>query len=112
MHSEAENLIVPIHAYPVVNDVLFPVRVDFGKCANNEVYSKTVRLECKVPIQFEYEITSEEDTSGGALSIEPNKGLIPADGFIEVCAARRSARPRPCGGATVGRSPCRWLAEG
>ena len=54
IHSDGENLLVPIHAYPVINDVLFPVRIDFGRCVLNEQYTRTVKLECKVPIQFEY----------------------------------------------------------
>ena len=32
VHSAWENLLVPIHAYPVMNDVIFPPRVDFGCC--------------------------------------------------------------------------------
>ena len=54
VHSDGENLLIPIHAYPVINDVLFPVRIDFGRCVLNEQYTRTVKLECKVPIQFEY----------------------------------------------------------
>jgi hypothetical protein len=37
VHSESENLLIPIHAYPVMNDVLFPVRLDFGKCATDHL---------------------------------------------------------------------------
>lgn len=54
-------MLIPIHAYPVVNDTKFPKRIDFGKCGIGEVYRKRVKLECKVPIEFEYEITTLKD---------------------------------------------------
>ena len=56
LHSEKENLLVPIHAYPVMNEVVFPRRIDFGVCPLSETATRTVVLRCKVPIQFEYEL--------------------------------------------------------
>lgn len=40
IHTESENLLVPIHGYPVVNDVRFPSRVDFGNCPLGETVCK------------------------------------------------------------------------
>lgn len=40
IHSGDENLIVPIHGYPVVNEVSIPKLIDFGKCALGDVEQK------------------------------------------------------------------------
>mmetsp|Transcript_9584 Transcript_9584/g.18058 ORF Transcript_9584/g.18058 Transcript_9584/m.18058 type:complete len:1002 (+) Transcript_9584:336-3341(+) len=94
VHSESENLIVPIHAYPVMNDVIFPVRIDFGNCAADQLYTKKVKLECKVPIQFEFDIRPL--TPGGAslaaVSVAPASGFVPADGAVEVEVSFRPLR--------------------
>ena len=36
-------MLVPIHAYPIMNETKFPGRIDFGKCAIGETYTKYVR---------------------------------------------------------------------
>lgn len=45
---QEENLLVPIHAYPVANETLFPSRVDFGRAAVGEEVVRRHTLECKV----------------------------------------------------------------
>ncbi len=37
-----------MHAYPVMNETKFPSRIDFGKCAVGETYTRKVKIECKV----------------------------------------------------------------
>lgn len=49
---EDENLLIPLHAYPIVNEVIFPTRVDVSK-----LKIKKIPIKCNVPIQFEFEIT-------------------------------------------------------
>lgn len=39
---------MPIHAYPVANETLFPARVDFGRAAVGEEVVRRHTLECKV----------------------------------------------------------------
>ncbi|KAK3249974.1 hypothetical protein CYMTET_40624 [Cymbomonas tetramitiformis] len=85
VHSDGENLVVPIHAYPVMNETIFPTRIDFGKCGVNETKTRVVKLECKVPIQFEFEIIPEVPLENSAeLWIHPLEGVVPADGGVEI----------------------------
>jgi hypothetical protein len=46
--AQPDNLLIPLHAYPVMNETKFPTRIDFGKCAVGEVVTKRVKMECKV----------------------------------------------------------------
>lgn len=80
--SQAENLIVPIHAYPSANDISLPRIVDFGSVAIGTSRSKVIPLSCKIPIQFEFEITLME--AHPDFKITPLAGVIPADGCTEV----------------------------
>jgi hypothetical protein len=32
LHAEDENLVIPLHGYPVINQVVFPKRIDLGYC--------------------------------------------------------------------------------
>ena len=40
IYTEADNLLVPIHGYPVVNDVRFPGHMDFGNHPLGETVTK------------------------------------------------------------------------
>mmetsp|Transcript_72733 Transcript_72733/g.113810 ORF Transcript_72733/g.113810 Transcript_72733/m.113810 type:complete len:859 (-) Transcript_72733:74-2650(-) len=80
--DSAENLVVPIHAYPSANDIVLPRIVDFGKVAVGTTKSKTIPLSCKIPIQFEFEITIVE--ADPDFEVTPLSGVIPADGSVEV----------------------------
>jgi len=78
----AENLIVPIHAYPSANDICLPRIIDFGKVAIGTTKSKKIPLTCKIPIQFEFDITVIE--AHPDFEIAPLSGTIPADGAIDI----------------------------
>ena len=82
IHCEDENLLIPIHAYPVLNEVVFPQVLDFGAHALCDVRTKIVDIECKVPIQFEYEITVTRPHAD--FTVTPLRGLIPANGKARV----------------------------
>ena len=45
--DQAENLVVPIHAYPSANDIVLPRIIDFGKVAIGTAKSKKIPLSCK-----------------------------------------------------------------
>ena len=36
VHGDVENLLIPIHAYPVINKVDFPKLLSFGNCPLSE----------------------------------------------------------------------------
>ncbi|CAN0008939.1 unnamed protein product [Ectocarpus sp. 6 AP-2014] len=82
LHTDSENLLVPLHAYPVMNDVIFPERLDFGVHALGETVRRVVKMVCKVPIQFEFEI--EVTKSHPHFKIDPLRGMVPANGAVEV----------------------------
>ncbi|CAM9368319.1 unnamed protein product [Ectocarpus fasciculatus] len=82
LHTDSENLLVPLHAYPVMNDVIFPERLDFGVRALGETVRRVVKMVCKVPIQFEFEI--EVTKSHPHFKIGPLRGMVPANGAVEV----------------------------
>ncbi|CAM9375864.1 unnamed protein product [Ectocarpus sp. 12 AP-2014] len=82
LHTDSENLLVPLHAYPVMNDVIFPKRLDFGVHALGETVRRVVKMVCKVPIQFEFEI--EVTKSHPHFKIGPLRGMVPANGAVEV----------------------------
>ena len=76
--DSANNLLIPIHGYPVVNSVIFPTRIDFGDCFVSESVTRRFNIECKVPIQFEYELTLVRPNPN--FKITPLSGVIPPNG--------------------------------
>mmetsp|Transcript_35904 Transcript_35904/g.83232 ORF Transcript_35904/g.83232 Transcript_35904/m.83232 type:complete len:1012 (+) Transcript_35904:171-3206(+) len=81
--TEGENILVPIHAYPVMNQVEFPKWVDFGQCELSATHRKVFSLECNVPIQFEYELTIEKHHSD--FKVFPMRGVVPANDAVKIC---------------------------
>lgn len=82
VHADKENLLVPIHGYPVMNDVIFPKIIDFGVTALAETATRVVELTCKVPIQFEYELTVTAPHPD--FKIGPLKGIVPPNGSTPI----------------------------
>lgn len=64
-------------------------RVDFGVCHLGETVTKVYTLECKVPIQFAFEIKTVEPHPD--ISVSPMKGIIPASGKVDVTITFRPA---------------------
>ncbi|KAL3159192.1 hypothetical protein ABBQ32_011175 [Trebouxia sp. C0010 RCD-2024] len=82
IHTQGTNVLIPIHAYPMMNQTKFPRRISFGKCAVGETYTKHVSLTCNVPIDFEYEISMLQPNA--AFVVRPHKGVVPANGIVDV----------------------------
>jgi hypothetical protein len=82
IHGDTENLLIPIHAYPVINKVDFPKQLSFGNCPLSEPAHKTITLRCSIPVSFAYEI--EVVQPHPYFNIQPLKGVIPADGSIDI----------------------------
>jgi len=82
MCAGADPLVVPIHAYPVVNTAEFPTAVDFGKCSITETMSKIVPLKCHVPIEFEFELKIAKPHP--FFEVFPLQGVIPANGQLDI----------------------------
>lgn len=80
--AQPENLLVPLHAYPIMNETKFPTRIDFGKCAVGDTVTKRFKMECKVPIEFEYSI--KELRANPCFRVSPMSGIVPAHGHVVV----------------------------
>lgn len=76
------SCVVPIHAYPVLNDVRFPSRMDFGAVPSGGVGRRQFDLTCSVPIEFEYEL--ELAKAHPSFTVFPLKGVIPANGSARI----------------------------
>uniref|UniRef100_A0A7S0UT62 MSP domain-containing protein n=1 Tax=Polytomella parva TaxID=51329 RepID=A0A7S0UT62_9CHLO len=83
INTEDANLIVPIHAYPVMNETHFPKRIDFGRRSIGEESIRRVKLECKVPIDFEFQI-SEIGNPNPCFNFSPTQGIVPAHGHVMI----------------------------
>ncbi|GLD99685.1 hypothetical protein PINS_up008411 [Pythium insidiosum] len=74
--------LVPLHAYPVVNQVEFPSRMDLGVVPLGGVARRHVDLRCSVPIAFEYEVQLVK--AHPSFSVFPLSGTIPANGAAQI----------------------------
>ena len=83
IHVESgENLLIPIHGYPVPGAVDIPTRLDFGKCGIATTESRRIPLTCNVPIDFDFEIAVTDPCA--AIEISPASGTIPANGTTHI----------------------------
>lgn len=60
IHCEGDKILIPIHAYPVINsklDNILPKVIDMGVgCRLGQHYSKQLQIQSNCPVNFEYEI--------------------------------------------------------
>ncbi|TMW65247.1 hypothetical protein Poli38472_009414 [Pythium oligandrum] len=74
--------LLPLHAYPVVNEVAFPTRMDFGAVPLGSIARKHFDITCSVPIEFEYELQLVK--AHPSFTVFPLKGSIPANGVARI----------------------------
>lgn len=82
-------MLIPVHAYPAINEFHWPARIDFGVCHLGETVTRVIPLECKIPIQFSYEFKVVEPHPD--ITLVPPKGIIPASGATEITVSFRPA---------------------
>lgn len=91
LHVEGdENLVIPLHGYPVTNGASFPSRVDFGRCALGDTLVRRIPLECKVPLDFEFEIRTVKGSE--SFTVEPTSGRLSANSATEITVSYRPTR--------------------
>ncbi|CAH1789213.1 unnamed protein product [Owenia fusiformis] len=77
-----ENLVIPIHAYPVMNTSDFPTIVNFPPVPVGHRKSRIIPLKCHAPIDFEFQLSFQQQHP--AFIVEPMSGTVPANGEIDI----------------------------
>ena len=67
-----DNILVPIHAYPVMDVSKFPRMVTFPLTPVGESHTKSFALECSVPTDFEFQLSCLQ--SHPAFTVAPMQG--------------------------------------
>ncbi|XP_068575700.1 cilia- and flagella-associated protein 221 [Cebidichthys violaceus] len=73
-----ENLLIPVHAYPVIDDLHIPPHIDLSAVPLGQSVRRVIPLRCSCPIDFEFQVDVIEPHE--AFSIRPLTGVIPANG--------------------------------
>nr|XP_040032529.1 cilia- and flagella-associated protein 221 isoform X1 [Gasterosteus aculeatus aculeatus]XP_040032538.1 cilia- and flagella-associated protein 221 isoform X1 [Gasterosteus aculeatus aculeatus] len=77
-----ENLLIPVHAYPVIDDLHIPAHIDLSavplgqRCVGS--VRRAIPLRCSCPVDFEFQVYVIEPHE--SFSIHPLTGVIPANG--------------------------------
>ncbi|KAL6115391.1 cfap221 [Pungitius sinensis] len=73
-----ENLLIPVHAYPVIDDLHVPAHIDLSIVPLGQSVRHTIPLRCSCPVDFEFQVYVIEPHE--SFSIHPLTGFIPANG--------------------------------
>ncbi|XP_031414193.1 cilia- and flagella-associated protein 221 [Clupea harengus] len=77
-----ENILVPVHAYPVIDDLDIPSHISLPAVALGQSLDHVIPLSCSCPVDFEFQVYCLQPSE--AFSIQPFSGVIPARGVAEV----------------------------
>ncbi|AWO95594.1 putative primary ciliary dyskinesia protein 1 [Scophthalmus maximus] len=77
-----ENLLIPVHAYPVIDDLHIPPRIDLSFVPLGQSVRHVIPLRCSCPIDFEFQVYVVQ--AHEAFSIHPLTGVIPANGEVKL----------------------------
>ncbi|XP_076838766.1 cilia- and flagella-associated protein 221 isoform X2 [Brachyhypopomus gauderio] len=79
VHCKGEaNLLVPVHAYPVMDNLHIPSHIRLPAVPLGHSTSHVIPLSCKCPIDFEFQVYCLKPHE--AFTVHPLSGIIPANG--------------------------------
>ncbi|XP_044044430.1 cilia- and flagella-associated protein 221 isoform X2 [Siniperca chuatsi] len=82
-----ENLLIPVHAYPVIDDLHIPPHIDLSSVPLGQSVCHAIPLRCSCPIDFEFQVCVIQPHE--AFSIHPLTGVIPANGEVKIIVTFR-----------------------
>uniref|UniRef100_A0A383WQ08 HYDIN/VesB/CFA65-like Ig-like domain-containing protein n=1 Tax=Tetradesmus obliquus TaxID=3088 RepID=A0A383WQ08_TETOB len=82
VQTEGGGLLIPLHAYPVMNEAQLPKRLDLGKVALGESTTQQLQLSCKLPLDFGFTVTVTKHNK--AFTVSPMSGTVPANGSAAI----------------------------
>ncbi|RLN78684.1 hypothetical protein BBJ28_00024623 [Nothophytophthora sp. Chile5] len=74
--------LIPLHAYPMANEVEFPGRMDFGVVPRGACARRHVDITCSVPVEFQYELRLTK--AHPSFTVFPLTGTIPPRGEARI----------------------------
>ncbi|XP_071157794.1 cilia- and flagella-associated protein 221-like isoform X2 [Mytilus edulis] len=77
-----QNLVIPIHAYPVMSTKEFPTNFTFPNVPVGHRMTQIFPLRCDAPIDFEFQLAYLQPHP--AFTVDPMNGIIPAQGEADV----------------------------
>ncbi|KAM9334117.1 cilia- and flagella-associated protein 221 [Symphorus nematophorus] len=77
-----ENLLIPVHAYPVIDDLHIPPRIDLSAVPLGQSVRHAIPLRSSCPIDFEFQVYVIQPHE--AFSVHPLTGVIPASGEVKI----------------------------
>ncbi|XP_016529343.1 cilia- and flagella-associated protein 221 isoform X1 [Poecilia formosa] len=78
--KDEENLLIPVHAYPVISDLHIPTHIDLSAIPLGQSVDHVIPLRCSCPVDFEFQVCIIQPHD--AYSIHPVTGVIPANGEV------------------------------
>ena len=75
-------VVVPVHAYPVLHALPIPRRIDLGSAAPGTTTTRSVVLESRVPVAFEFALSVIR--ASPAIAVAPLSGTVPGNGSVTV----------------------------
>lgn len=82
IHCEGgNNLVIPLHAYPVLDMSSFPKQISFSNTPVCKSVCKRVKLTSPLPVDFLFRLQYSGHPS---LSVVPTSGIIPGEGSVEL----------------------------